>query len=133
MAAEITARGARAVARFGLDSRSLAVLMAVAAAGPLNQRDLGVRLGIDRTTMVAVVDELEAAGRVQRHRLPPDRRANQIGITDSGQEVLDAADEALQHCEDEFVAGLTLREQASLARLLHKLPHRDLTAPDKPN
>ena len=39
---------------------------------------------VDRTTMVAIVDELEAAGFVDRQRNPEDRRAYALEATDAG-------------------------------------------------
>ena len=124
VAAEIAGRGAAAVAGFGLDGRSLGVLMVLTNRGPLSQQQIGDLLGIDRTTMVAVVDDLEAAGRVVRRRAP-DRRGNQVTITEAGAAALADADAALQHCEEEFTRELSAGEHGELMRLLAKLPSKD--------
>ena len=93
---------------------------------PLTQRQLVEVLGIDRTTMVAVIDGLEAANRVTRQRVAPDRRNNKVTITDTGRAVLAEADEALQHCEDAFVAVLTPQERATVMNLIGQLPQKDV-------
>lgn len=126
VAAEIVERGTNSIAGLGLDGRSLGVLMTLANAGPLTQQQLGQQLGIDRTTMVTVVDHLEADGWVVRHRRPPDRRGNRVTITDSGEAVLAEADGYLQACEDRFVGVLSEAERADLMTLLRKLPHKEV-------
>ena len=65
----------RALASFGLSPKGFGALAVLAAEGPLSQQRLAARQGIDRTTMVAVVDELERVGAVERRRDPDDRRA----------------------------------------------------------
>jgi DNA-binding MarR family transcriptional regulator len=126
VAAEIAERGSRAVAEFGFDERSLGVLIVLDNLGSLPQRQIGELLGIDRTTMVAVIDGLESDKRVKRQRSAPDRRTNHVTITDIGRTVLAAADEALQHCEDDFVAVLTPQERATVMNLIGKLPQKDV-------
>ena len=88
VAAEISHRGASAVAALGLDTRALLVLIALWSKQPLTQRELSERLGIDRTTVVQVIDRLEADGRVARRRNPEDRRAYDVTITPGGRKVL---------------------------------------------
>ena len=56
--------GAAALAPSDLDGRELAVLAVLAAEYPLSQLEAAGRLGIDRTTMVALVDDLERKGLV---------------------------------------------------------------------
>ncbi|MGA9373073.1 MAG: MarR family transcriptional regulator, partial [Solirubrobacterales bacterium] len=52
--------------------------------GPISQGRLGEVMRIDRTTMVALIDELERAGHVDRTRNPEDRRAYALVATASG-------------------------------------------------
>ena len=128
VAAEIADRGAAAVADLGLNGRSLGVLMVLVDRGPLSQQQMSDLLGIDRTTMVSVVDDLEAAGRVVRRRAP-DRRGNQVTITEDGAAALADADAALQHCEEEFTRELSAGERGELMRLLGMLPTKDALLP----
>jgi len=124
VAAEISARGAAAISGLRLDGRQLLVLMALGSQEPVSQRELGERLGIDRTTMVQTIDRLEAAGRVGRSRSPQDRRAYDVRMTAAGRRALARANEALKRCEEEFVAGLSQRERETLRLLLLRLPHK---------
>jgi len=65
--------------------RNYDVLAAVDLLGTVNQHRLGDFLDIDRTTMVAVVDDLEAQGLLVRTRSPTDRRCYLIRTTRSGE------------------------------------------------
>src|SRR4029453_10674317 len=62
-----------ALAPYGIDGRELAVLVSLDERDPLSQREAAQRLGIDRTTMVALVDRLEGKGLAERRRAPADR------------------------------------------------------------
>jgi DNA-binding MarR family transcriptional regulator len=95
-----------AMAGYGIDGRELAVLTVLAADYPLSQHEAAQRLGVDRTTMVALVDELEAKGLVERHRSPQDRRKNIVQLTDAGRRCLDGAERARGEVEREFLAPL---------------------------
>src|SRR5690242_9684997 len=59
-----------ALAPLGMGVKSVGALTVLQAEGPLSQRRLAERQGIDRTTMVAVVDELERLGAVERRKDP---------------------------------------------------------------
>src|SRR3954451_13011169 len=59
-------------------------LIMVAEEGPLSQHELGERMAVDRTTIVAIVDRLEDAGYVERRRNPLDRRAYALQIPRTG-------------------------------------------------
>lgn len=102
-----------AMAPFGIDGRELAVLAVLAARVPLSQQEAAEQLGVDRTTMVALVDALEAKGLVARHRSPQDRRKNLIRLTAAGTGRLRKAAAARDEVEREFLAPLgdELRQQ----------------------
>jgi DNA-binding MarR family transcriptional regulator len=94
------------MAPFGIDGRELAVLAVLAAHAPLSQQEAGEQLGVDRTTMVALIDALEAKGLVERHRSPEDRRKNSVVLTPAGQEGLRGAGKARDEVERDFLAPL---------------------------
>src|SRR3712207_782235 len=71
----------QALAREDLTPRRYALLLALEAGGPRSQQSLGELLRIDRTTMVAVIDELEERGLVERRRDPRDRRVWAVHLT----------------------------------------------------
>src|SRR4051794_41599221 len=66
-----------ALADVGLRVRQYSVLvLADDAADGISQRDLAELLGLDPSQVVALVDELAAAGLVERRPSPTDRRAH---------------------------------------------------------
>ncbi len=103
---QLVLAAAPAMAEYGIDGRGLAVLTVLAADYPLSQQEAAERLGVDRTTMVALVDELEAKGLVERHRSPDDRRKNILQLTEAGERSLDGAGRARNEVEREFLAPL---------------------------
>ncbi|GAA0543259.1 MarR family winged helix-turn-helix transcriptional regulator [Actinomadura livida] len=85
------------------------------------QRRFGSSLGIDRTTMVAMLDALEGKGLVSRHPHAQDRRRNVVELTDAGHETLRLATEANDEAEREFLASLTPKAAEQLRSSLQKL------------
>lgn len=99
-------------------SRGYQVLVAVEAGPPSSQLALAQRLGIDRTAMTYLVDELEAAELVTRRAHPADRRVRHVVATPVGRAALDVARRALRAAEDQLLAALDPAETAQLRALL---------------
>src|SRR5262245_14154618 len=68
-----------------------ALLNVVGAREGAIQQELGAALGIDRSTMVSLIDQLEGAGLATRRPSPTDRRAREIAITPKGRRLLEQA------------------------------------------
>ncbi|MGW1846362.1 MarR family winged helix-turn-helix transcriptional regulator [Streptomyces sp. NPDC001966] len=99
----------------------LAVLSALIDFGPHAQRELASRLGIDRSDIVKIVDDLALAGLVDRARDAGDRRRVTVTPTPAGRAVLaELQDDALS-VQKTLLAPLTAREQAQLAALLRRV------------
>ena len=79
---------ALAEAGVGLSGMHFGALSIVDGLGPMSQQALGEYIGKDRTTIVAIVDELEHAGLVERRRNPADRRAYALEVTTKGHDWL---------------------------------------------
>jgi DNA-binding MarR family transcriptional regulator len=114
-------RAGPALAPFGLDARELAVLAVLAAGHPLSQVEAARRLGVDRTTMVALVDVLEGKELVERRRSKEDRRRNVVELTELGKRVLADAEDARESVEREFLAPLGAKDAARLVEALRVL------------
>ncbi|MFF1738963.1 MarR family winged helix-turn-helix transcriptional regulator [Streptomyces mirabilis] len=112
---------AEALAPFGIDGHELAVLAVLAAEYPLSQVEVAGRLGVDRTTMVALVDGLEDHGLVERRRSPQDRRKNIVELTPEGRDCLDGAERARLAMERRFLDPLDEAAAAALVRALQIL------------
>jgi len=109
---------APALAPFGITGRQLAVLMTIDDVVPLSQQDVASRLGVDRTTMVALIDELEDKGLVQRRPDPADRRRNVVTLTGAGHTTMAGAIAASDDAERRFLSKLSADEVASLRAAL---------------
>jgi DNA-binding MarR family transcriptional regulator len=114
-------QSAVALAPFGIDGHELAVLVVLAAGEPLSQADAAGRLGVDRTTMVALIDTLEDRGLVERRRSREDRRKNIVELTAAGHDCLDRAERARLETERRFLAPLGATEADRLMRALRTL------------
>src|SRR2546425_5730556 len=90
---------AEGYARFGINGRELAILTVIAEGEPPSQLEAAQRLAIDRTTMVVLLDGLEAKGLVERRADPADRRRNIVVLTPAGRTSLDGATSATDEAE----------------------------------
>ncbi len=99
-------------------ARGYQVLVAAEAGPPSSQLALAQRLGIDRTAMTYLVDELETAGLVTRQPHPADRRVRHVAVTPVGRTALSSARRALHAAEDELLGALRPAEAAQLRALL---------------
>lgn len=110
----------RALAPLGLRAKHLHVL-AVAARHQLSQQELAELVGLDRTSMVAVVDELERLGLAIRQRSETDRRRYLIVPTGKAAEALRRAAETLDSAEAALFGDLSPAERALLTELATRL------------
>jgi MarR family transcriptional regulator, lower aerobic nicotinate degradation pathway regulator len=98
-----------------------AVLAALHDSGPASQAALSGRTGIYRSDMVAVLNELERRGFVQRVPDPEDRRRNIISISRTGTERLRHLDKLIGSLQDELLAPLSAADRERLVDLLSRL------------
>lgn len=105
----------------GAQSREYVVLNALADQDAGSQQDLAHRLGINRTIMVKLLDQLQAAGYVTRTRNPANRRTYVLSLTGEGRTALADIREAIENRDDEITAPLTEPERARFTELLTRL------------
>jgi len=98
-----------------------ALLAALDEFGPASQADLGRRTGMDRSDVVAMINELAAKGWVERARDETNRRRNIITITPAGTQQLRRLDAILASIQDAIFAPLSADERAELVRLLARV------------
>lgn len=97
------------------------LLAALAEAGPASQASLGRRTGIDRSDVVASLNELADRGLASRSPDPDDARRNAITITRAGRAYFHRLDQILTNVQDELLAPLTSAERDTLVALLTRL------------
>src|SRR5215813_6358905 len=110
-----------AMAPFGMTGRECAVLIAIDNPAPLSQADVALRLGVDRTTMVLLIDDLESKGLVLRQRDQDDRRKNLVQLTPHGRVTLDRASNAGTDAERRFLSELPPDRAAEFTTALRLL------------
>ena len=86
--------------------RGYQVLSAAAQGTVGSQLALAQHLGIDRTVMTYLLDDLEAANLIERRPDPADRRARRVVATQHGIELLAELDERLRAAEAHLLAPL---------------------------
>jgi len=98
------------------------LVLAVAGQGePRSQLALAQHLGVDRTAMTYLLDDLEAAGLVERRPDPADRRARRVAPTPDGLALLCEVKATLRDVEDALLAPLDDHERVVLRGLLRRL------------
>ncbi|MGI4792356.1 MAG: MarR family winged helix-turn-helix transcriptional regulator [Janthinobacterium lividum] len=105
----------------GIGRRHFSVLAVLGEEKPLSQVEMSERLGIDRNTMVLLLDDLEGKALVTRRRDPSDRRAHLVTLTDAGRDTLAKSIEAARRTNDEVFAPLSPEERTLLHSLLSRL------------
>jgi DNA-binding MarR family transcriptional regulator len=114
------ARIREALTASGATSRHAVVLMHLDS-GQFSQRDLGARLGVDPSVLVALLNALEDRDLVRRRRDPADRRRHIVEITEAGAAAVTKIDAAIGRVEDELFADLTPQERDTLHSLLARV------------
>jgi DNA-binding MarR family transcriptional regulator len=105
----------------GLHPRHFGVMTMLAAHPGMSQHQLHEKTAIDPSSMVAVIDELEARGLAERRPDPADRRARQVFLTGQGEQTLQRIRGLAAGLQREFFGTLTAEEQKTLHALLRKL------------
>src|SRR5262245_35357150 len=86
--------------------RGYQVLAACGREGPRTQLALAHRLGLDRTVMTYLLDDLQKADLVERRPDPADRRARRVELTENGRVQLCKLAEQLAEAEESLLDRL---------------------------
>jgi DNA-binding MarR family transcriptional regulator len=97
------------------------VLVLISANPGLTQSSLAQATHLDRSTMVAVIDQLEARGLVERRPSPTDRRSNALVLTAEGKKLLKQLKQLVQVHESRVAGALSAAESKQLVSLLKKV------------
>jgi DNA-binding MarR family transcriptional regulator len=95
--------------------------LALVHANPgIAQVELSSELGIDKASMVTLIDRLEDAGWILRTRSSEDRRRQGITLTPNGERTYKSLKREMLDHERKFAALFTPRERDQLVRLLQR-------------
>ncbi len=97
------------------------VLATLDEGGRASQAALSRRTTIDRSDIVATVNELVERGLVERTPDPTDRRRNVVTITAAGRRQLRKLDRLLAKVQEELLAPLSPEERMQLVSLLTRV------------
>src|SRR5689334_8615701 len=92
--------------------RGYLVLTAASRGCVATQLSLARQLGLDRTVMTHLIDELEAAGLIARVPATHDRRAKNVIVTDTGRAQWERVNALLQRAEEHVLAPLAPDDRA---------------------
>jgi DNA-binding MarR family transcriptional regulator len=111
----------RALGEDGLGPRTFSALAIVSNNSGISQSDLARRLGIERSGMVAIVDELQREGMILRKPVSNDRRVHALVVTERGRDMIDEAHQKIRAHEDRLFAEFSAEERQTMIRLLKKI------------
>ncbi len=124
MSTEMTA----AFESLGFPARGYCVLSA-ALTGEYTQKELATMVGLDKTTMVATIDELEQAGLARRRPSATDRRAHLIEVTKAGAKAVAKGERASERVQKNVLASLPAGQRDALMDALSGLVCGRLSTP----
>jgi len=111
----------KALAPLELSLYEYVLLRLISLDAPVSQGELGETYGIDRTTMVGLVDRLEERQLVVRERNEADRRSYRLRLTPKGRKVLSRAVRIVRKEQQDFLSPLSAAEWESMRAALWKL------------
>ena len=105
----------------GLSPRVYSALSLVVQFPQITQSALARHLGIERSGLVAIVDDLEGRGYLARTTVPEDRRVQALVATEAGCAALDAATALVRAHEERLFGQFAPEERAVLLALLRRI------------
>jgi MarR family transcriptional regulator, transcriptional regulator for hemolysin len=124
----LTTEMTAALEGLGVSPRAHCVLSA-AMSGDHTQTELAKMVGLDKTTMVVALDELESAGLAERKPSKTDRRARVIGVTRAGERKVRAAEAIAERVRTDVLEALAPADREVFLSSLTKLVSERLSEP----
>lgn len=118
---------AAAMAPLGLTPGQLGALLLIEANQGLSQTQLGAALGIDRSSVVPLLDRLEGQDLIRRSPHASDRRTHALALTETGTALIRRILPVLDAHERRIAADLSQSERRLLMQLLDRIAAADAT------
>jgi MarR family transcriptional regulator for hemolysin len=119
---------AAALEPLGVSNRGYHVL-ATARTGEFTQKELAEQIGLDKTTMVVTVDELEGKGLAERKPSSTDRRARVIAVTRAGERTVAQGQKLIDKIQNDVLESLPAGERKVFLEALGSLVKERLAQP----
>jgi DNA-binding MarR family transcriptional regulator len=116
IAAELPVLEAHGVSMWGYS-----VLVALDRSAIRTQAALADAIGADKTRIIAILDELQENGLIERVPDPDDRRARILAITKEGRRFKEAIQAEIQRGEERWLGTLSATDRAAFLRILQEL------------
>ena len=114
-----------ALAEFGVSNSAAWCLIYLDRLGAdARQADLAEELGITQPSLVRTLDQLQAAGLVERVPNPDDRRSNRVAFTREGRELIGRIEARLEDLRRELLEGVPDAAIEIIVNLLNLLERR---------
>ncbi|HEX4810393.1 MAG TPA: MarR family transcriptional regulator [Bryobacteraceae bacterium] len=117
------------IATIGLTPADAGIFRLLAVTQGISQQDLSTRLGIHPSRLVAILDELESRGLLERKPNAGDRRQYALHLTAKGRDTFARIGQVARQHQDALCASLTEDERGKLAELLQKIADEQGLAP----
>jgi DNA-binding MarR family transcriptional regulator len=114
-------RFAERIAEVDLNPPLFRILNLIDAAEGRSQQAIGEAIEVPPSRMVALVDELEERGLVERRPDPADRRVRALFLTAKGRKSLARGREIAEQHERELTRGMPKADRDRLTRLLQQM------------
>ena len=102
----------------GMKLKEYFALRQLSDEGHMSQASLCSGMNVDANYMTLMLNDLEAAGWVERRRDPADRRRHIVELTAEGGEAIERAERAIDQMEDEVLGPLSTEERETLRELM---------------
>jgi DNA-binding MarR family transcriptional regulator len=117
-----------ALSELGVSPRAHCV-MSTAMTGEYTQTALAHAVGLDKTTMVVTIDELEAAGLAERRPAAGDRRARIVAVTKAGERKVAEARQIVARIQASVLETLPAADREHFVEALARLVGDRLAEP----
>ena len=98
-----------------------ALLFAASQESGLDQRTLAGRIGLDTSTIGAVVDRLENRGLIERKVSPHDKRVRLLSVTPDGRKLLQGVMPAMLRAQDRMLAPLPKADRPRFMAMIKRI------------
>ena len=116
----LSAKMLEALEPFGLKTGAFSTLALIAANPGCSQTELARTLGMDKSALVPILDELEQRGLARRVRAPEDRRRHALVATEAAQPLMDLMHAAVSAVGRPIRQAMTPEEYRVLLSLVER-------------